>query len=147
MIWAMALSVILVVMTVLVHYEFLRAIAGLLPHLRMPPHPRILVVIFGVFLALTIEVWLIAGIMYFVGQDSDLGTLKGEHSGAFVDYLYFTASTYTSVGFGDVFPDGHLRLMAGVTALVGLVMIGWSASFTYLAMEKFWGEHHRKPRV
>jgi hypothetical protein len=26
-------------------------------------------------------------------------------------------------------------------ALVGLLMIGWSASFTYLAMEKFWPMH------
>jgi hypothetical protein len=32
-------------------------------------------------------------------------------------------------------------MIAGVEALVGLLMIGWSASFTYLMMERFWPEH------
>lgn len=28
--------------------------------------------------------------------------------------------------------------VAGTEALTGFVLIGWSASFTYLEMEKFW---------
>lgn len=31
--------------------------------------------------------------------------------------------------------------MAGIETLAGLVMVTWSASFTYPAMEKFWGLH------
>jgi hypothetical protein len=34
-----------------------------------------------------------------------------------------------------------VRLIAGVEALTGLLMIAWSASFTYVAMEKFWPLH------
>jgi hypothetical protein len=34
--------------------------------------------------------------------------------------------------------DEVLRLLAGAEALNGLVLIGWSASFTYIAMERFW---------
>ena len=30
---------------------------------------------------------------------------------------------------------------AGVEALNGLLLIGWSASFTYLAMERYWPMH------
>jgi hypothetical protein len=45
---------------------------------------------------------------------------------------------YTSLGFGDIQPIAHVRLIAGVEALVGLLMIGWSASFTYISMERFW---------
>jgi hypothetical protein len=37
-----------------------------------------------------------------------------------------------------VYPLANVRLISGVEALVGLQMIGWSASFTDLAMEKFW---------
>ena len=33
---------------------------------------------------------------------------------------------------------GELRLLAGVEALNGLLLIGWSASYTYIAMERFW---------
>jgi hypothetical protein len=40
---------------------------------------------------------------------------------------------------GDPDARGPLRLIAGVKSLNGLVLIGWSASFTYLAMEKSWG--------
>jgi hypothetical protein len=32
-----------------------------------------------------------------------------------------------------------MRLIAGIESLNGLVLIGWSASFTYLTMEEFWG--------
>jgi hypothetical protein len=53
--------------------------------------------------------------------------------------MYFSAETYTSVGYGDVVPVGHVRLLAGIEALNGLVLIGWTASYTYIAMERFWG--------
>ncbi|MBM3373365.1 MAG: two pore domain potassium channel family protein, partial [Betaproteobacteria bacterium] len=42
------------------------------------------------------------------------------------------------VGFGDVVPVGTIRFVAGMEALTGFLMIGWSASFTYLEMERFW---------
>jgi hypothetical protein len=34
-----------------------------------------------------------------------------------------------------------MRLVSGVEALNGLLLIGWSASFTYLAMERYWPLH------
>jgi len=52
--------------------------------------------------------------------------------------MYFSAETYTSLGFGDITPVGPIRLLAGIEALNGLLLIGWSASFTYIAMERFW---------
>ena len=52
--------------------------------------------------------------------------------------MYFSAETYTSLGFGDLTPNGPVRLLAGVEALNGLLLIGWSASFTYISMERFW---------
>ena len=38
-----------------------------------------------------------------------------------------------------------MRLVAGVESLNGLVLIGWSASFTYLTMEEFWGRKRGAP--
>ena len=55
-----------------------------------------------------------------------------------MDYVYFSAACYTSLGLGDMYPSGMLRMLTGAEALVGLLMIAWSGSFTYLAMEKFW---------
>jgi hypothetical protein len=56
----------------------------------------------------------------------------------------FSAVTYTSLGLGDYYPTRNLWLIAGVEALNGLVLIGWSASFTYLAMETYWPLHRRR---
>jgi hypothetical protein len=45
-----------------------------------------------------------------------------------------------------VAPHGPLRIIASMEALTGFVLIGWSASFTYLSMEKFWDLHERRKR-
>ncbi len=31
-----------------------------------------------------------------------------------------------------------MRIVAGIEALTGLLLIAWSASFTYLTMERLW---------
>ncbi len=55
-----------------------------------------------------------------------------------LDRIYFSASAFTTLGFGDLVPTGALRFLAGTEALVGLMLITWSASFTFLQMERFW---------
>lgn len=52
----------------------------------------------------------------------------------------FSAETYSSLGYGDVIPGGALRLLAGVDVLNGLLLSGWSASCTYISMERFWSD-------
>lgn len=66
----------------------------------------------------------------------------GHSSNWFSDHVYFSIASYTTLGIGDIVPRGSLRLISGVEALNGLILIAWSASFTYLMMEQFWGEHH-----
>jgi hypothetical protein len=55
-----------------------------------------------------------------------------------LDYAYFSGTVYSTVGFGDMVPVGAIRFMVGMEALTGLVMITWSASFTFLQMERDW---------
>ncbi|MEM9177681.1 MAG: potassium channel family protein [Myxococcota bacterium] len=50
----------------------------------------------------------------------------------FADTLYFVGVVYTSVGFGDVVPVGAARHLATVHAVAGLVLVAWTASYTYL---------------
>lgn len=143
MLAAVIAVVILVALTILVHYEVLRLTSAVIPELDwIQPRRRVVLVVFACFLAHTIEVWLFAGAYYLFVDVFALGGFGGVHHGTFVDDLYFSAVTYTSIGFGDVYPVDNVRLITGVEALVGLMMIGWSASFTYLAMEKFWPLHH-----
>ncbi len=71
--------------------------------------------------------------------DGGLGGLRGGAAvQGFAEALYFSAEAYTSLGLGDVTPYGSARLLAGVEALNGLLLIAWSASFLYLEMERYW---------
>jgi hypothetical protein len=134
-------SMVLVLTVVLIHYEVLRFTSLLLPRLTMPPRPRILLVLLAAFFAHSVEVLLYAIAYFLLSNQLGIGRLSGVLEFHFVDYLYFSTSTYTTLGYGDVYPLGGLRLMASFESIVGLMMIGWSASFTYLTMEKFWGLH------
>jgi len=142
---AMGIAAALVFFVVMIHYEILRFISILLPRIQLlHSRVRILFAIFGVFFAHTVEVWVFALAYYVMNHHLALGAYMGDTTGHISDAVYFSVVVYTSLGFGDIQPVGPMRLLAGVEALVGLVMIGWSASFTYLMMEKFWEDHHRK---
>ena len=79
----------------------------------------------------------LAGIL---SQVAGAGTLSAGAAHSFVSCLYFSAETFTSLGFGDVTPTGPVRLLAGMEALNGLLLVGWSASYIHLAMDRFWGD-------
>ncbi|HVL73160.1 MAG TPA: potassium channel family protein [Beijerinckiaceae bacterium] len=137
-------SLALVVATVLIHYEVLRGASLLLPRLSIPVRTRILVAIAACFVAHLLEIGLYAVVYYVMQVRFGIGVLAGETEGNFLDFFYFSITTYTTLGVGDLFPKGPIRLISGIESLNGLVLIAWSASFTYLAMEKFWDEHRRR---
>ncbi|HTI88442.1 MAG TPA: potassium channel family protein, partial [Alphaproteobacteria bacterium] len=118
--------------------------SDIVPHLRIPPRPPILAAIAAAFFAHTVEVWVFAIAYYLLQNHFGIGAIGGEVDGSFAEFVYFSAETYTSLGFGDIYPIGGFRLVAGVEALVGLVMIGWSASFTFLEMQRYWELHPRR---
>jgi hypothetical protein len=43
--------------------------------------------------------------------------------------LYFSAVSYTTTGYGDLVLPREWRLLAGVEALTGILMCGWSTAF------------------
>ena len=56
------------------------------------------------------------------------------------DYAYFSAVAYTSLGFGDIYPTGDLRVVVAYTTVTGLLMMAWSAAFTFHAMQRYWDD-------
>ena len=129
---------LLVVLTTILHYEALRALSSALPAMRVPPRAKLLAVIFVAFFAHAVEIVLYAIAVHSLVSYAHLGTLGEPGRFSFATCIYFSAETYTSLGYGDVIPLGDMRLLAGVEALNGLLLIGWSASYTYIAMERFW---------
>ena len=66
------------------------------------------------------------------------GKLQGNSEGTLLDCVYFSFTTYTTVGYGDIEPIGHLRYLTGIESLTGLVLITWTASFLYYEMQRYW---------
>lgn len=131
---------LLISATTLIHYEALRALSRRLPVLRIASRSKLLVVIFAAFVAHTLEIGVYGVALYILVGELGVGKLLGTLGFSFINCLYFSAETYTSLGFGDLVPSGPVRLLAGTETLNGLLLIGWSASYAYLAMERFWRE-------
>ena len=129
---------VLVVATTILHYEILRSLNSRLPTLRVPGRAKLVVVILAAFVAHALEIALYGIALYVLIAWLGAGSLTGTAGFSLATCLYFSAETYTSLGFGDLTPVGPVRLLAGVEALNGLLLIGWSASFTYISMERFW---------
>lgn len=94
-----------------------------------------------VFMAHLCEVLLFAVAFYMMHWNADLGSIAGSAEmdrESFIDYFYFSITSYTTLGVGDLVPTGAIRIVTGIEALVGLVLIAWSASFSYLMMERLW---------
>jgi hypothetical protein len=138
---------LLIAFTTVVHYEILGAVNARLTTLAIPNRPKLLVVIIAVFVAHAAEVGLYGTALFLLLKYAGVGSLSGAAGLSLDTCLYFSTETYTSLGFGDLVPAGPIRLLAGVEALNGLLLIGWSASYTYIAMERFWnaGEARQKP--
>jgi hypothetical protein len=144
-----ATTAVVVLLCVALHYEVLSGCSRYLPKLIERRRRRVLVVILVVLATHLVEMWFFAFGYYFLVlmesgslAPSDLLS-RGAPVESMLDYAYFSAMVYTTVGFGDVIPLGPIRLMAGTEALTGLVMVTWSASYTFLEMQRDWPDQRR----
>lgn len=128
----------LLVLTTLIHYETLSVLNARLPTLKVPSRSKLLVVISVTFFAHVVEIVFYGLALYLLVAFGIGGGLKGHDAYSVADCIYFSAETYTAIGFGDVTPFGSIRLLIGAEALNGLLLIGWSASYAFIAMERYW---------
>jgi hypothetical protein len=137
------ISLLLLAATIAIHYETLRITSIRLAHLHMAPRLRIIVILTAALASHLLQVTLYAFCYVVLEELGGFGTLGGDRGHVLEDAFYFSITSYTTLGIGDLYPTGALRIISGIEALNGLVMVGWTASMTYLSMEKFW---HIKPR-
>lgn len=129
-------TVTLVSTVVLIHYEALLRASRLAERMTIPARRRILVIVGAAIVAHLIEIALFALAYALMQLRPGLGEIGGEREGGVLDYLYFSTSMYTTLGVGDLLPGGLMRLPAAIQSLTGLVLITWTASFSYITMER-----------
>ncbi|MBV7265810.1 potassium channel family protein [Erythrobacter ani] len=138
---AIILAALLIAATIFTHYEILRFTSRGATDLRVHPRMRLWMMLTAAVISHVLHVVLYAGAYILLEEVFRVGAIAGPSAAKFDDAFYFSITSYTTLGIGDLYPTGQIRLLSGVEALNGLVMVTWTASMTYLHMERFWTIH------
>ncbi|MDO8862740.1 potassium channel family protein [Haliea sp. E1-2-M8] len=133
-------NALIVSLAVVIHYEALHRLTRYLPRLPVVHRARIAIGVLGALVAHAVEVWIFALAYYLLTTRFSWGSLSGSYDGTVLDCVYFSFTVYSTLGFGDIFPEGEIRYLVGIEALTGLVLITWTASFLYYEMQRNWSE-------
>jgi hypothetical protein len=78
----------------------------------------IVFVVLGMGAIFTCEVWLYAAVYLLIGALPNLEAA-----------LYFSITSFTTMGYGDVVLDHRWRLLGAIEGANGLLLFGWSTAF------------------
>ncbi len=73
---------------------------------------------FGLFILHAVEIWLYAAVYLYGGALAD-----------FEEALYFSTSTYATIGYGDVVLPSGWRLLGAIEGATGIILLGWPTAF------------------
>jgi len=132
------INTVVIALVVLIHYEFLYRMSNAIPKMKIKHRFRIVFGVFGALIAHSIEVLLFSFVYYLLPWFKNLGSLTGDFDGSLMDCIYFSYTTYSTLGFGDIQPHGNIRNFVGLESLTGLLLITWTASFLYFEMQRYW---------
>lgn len=132
------LSLLLVPAATLCHLATLHWLSRPAAAIPMAPTLRVLLVVLAMFAVHVVEIALYAVAYWWGASVLGIGGLHGLPNEGPLDYFYFSAVTFTTLGIGDVYPRGHLRFLSGIEALNGLLLVAWSGFFIFMAMSRLW---------
>lgn len=123
----LGLASVMVTVTVMLHFWGLLLLTHVMSESRhhLRPHESslrqailIIFVVFGIFALVTAHIWLYAALFRMLGEVPNFETA-----------LYFSTTTFTTVGYGDVVISPRWRLVAAIEAANGLILLAWSTTF------------------
>ena len=136
---SLVLCLFLVGASVMLHYEALRFLNDNLGKATiLSTRARVLAALVGAMASHLLQIAVFALAFWLLRDKFGLGGFGGTFQDSLSSFLYFSSETYTTLGFGDIYPTGSLRMICGIESLVGLLMVSWTASFTYLEMRRYW---------
>lgn len=123
----LGLAGLMVAATVLIHLwgllVLIRLVSGGGAHLRVHESKWkaaliVLIAVFGVFGVHTVEIWLYAALYMALGE------MPG-----FEQSLYFSTTTFASLGLGDVVLSPRWRILSAIEGANGVILFAWSTAF------------------
>ncbi|MGN7752292.1 potassium channel family protein [Sinorhizobium sp. 22678] len=137
------LSAALIIVTSATHFEIMTGVAILRRRKVLSKRAEMVVFLGSAFMAHLFGVGLYALAFAWMHYHPEFGSLEGLAGSNATDFFYFSLTCYSTMGFGDVYATGDMRILAGLEGLNGLVLIAWSASFTFIAVERIWRDDWR----
>ena len=129
-------TIILVVVAVNIHLIMLKVLAYIGQKVVNMKARHIVSPVLIAMVAHTLEIIVFAGGMFALERTGNYGHLATSGDGLFTDFVYLSAVTYTTLGFGDITLVGPLRFLVGVESLTGLVLSAWTASVIFVAVQR-----------
>lgn len=128
------ITAVLIIFVVAFHHETQNVLVNSFS--KRSRRRQLLYVTLALLLTHIIDIWVFAGAYALLAGLGGFGEIV--NAASFPDYVYFSAAVYTTLGFGDLYPLGQMRIIAGFEALLGLSLIAWSASFVFYRMQQHW---------
>jgi hypothetical protein len=60
----------------------------------------------------------------------------------FEEAVYFSLVTFTTLGYGDIILDEKWRILSGMAALNGMLLVGWSTALLFTVVQRTWRLSH-----
>jgi len=89
--------------------------------------PLLVFAVLGTFSAHIVQIWIWAIFYIYIGE---MQTLE--------EALYFSTSSFTTVGFGDIYLDENWRLVSSFQSANGFILFGWSTAFIFEVMSRLY---------
>ena len=70
--------------------------------------------------------------------------LPGSGLASLEEAMYFSFTTFTTLGYGDITLEGRWRLLTGIESLNGVILIGWSTALSFAVIQRVWESMERR---
>ncbi len=57
---------------------------------------------------------------------------------SFEEAVYFSFVTFTTLGYGDITLSDGYRLLSGIEALNGIILVGWTTAMIFSVVQHIW---------
>ena len=57
---------------------------------------------------------------------------------SFEEAVYFSFVTFTTLGYGDITLSEGWRILSGIEALNGILLIGWTTAMLFTVVQRMW---------
>ncbi len=137
----LAYGAVLIAVTVLIHAVCLEGIIKVWRAVSIEIEVRwraitLSLTIIGIFASHIIQIWVWAIFYFFV-----------EEIQTWESALYFSTSSYTTVGYGDLILSEEWRLLGSIEAINGMILFGWSTAFLFAGVRRIYEHLYRDEEI